>query len=79
MPELAVRRRRDGPPPDRVRARRRPRCDTAADLPGETYLDARPPVDDGRIELLRYVREQAVSRTLHRFGNLQGISPPSAG
>lgn len=34
------------------------------------YVDDRPVVGDGRIELLRYVREQAVSRTRHRFGNL---------
>jgi RHH-type proline utilization regulon transcriptional repressor/proline dehydrogenase/delta 1-pyrroline-5-carboxylate dehydrogenase len=47
----------------------------AADVPGDTYLDARPPVDDGRIELARYVREQAVSRTLHRFGNLTTVTP----
>jgi hypothetical protein len=24
----------------------------------------------GRVELLRYLREQAVSRTLHRYGNV---------
>jgi RHH-type proline utilization regulon transcriptional repressor/proline dehydrogenase/delta 1-pyrroline-5-carboxylate dehydrogenase len=34
------------------------------------FVDARPPVADGRIEGLRYRREQAISRTLHRFGNL---------
>lgn len=39
-------------------------------LPATTFLDDRPPIGDGRIELLRYVREQTVSRTLHRFGNL---------
>jgi RHH-type proline utilization regulon transcriptional repressor/proline dehydrogenase/delta 1-pyrroline-5-carboxylate dehydrogenase len=39
-------------------------------LPPTTFLDDRPPIGDGRIELLRYLREQAVSRTLHRFGNL---------
>ena len=27
---------------------------------------------NGRIELLHYLREQAVSRTLHRYGNLLG-------
>ena len=51
---------------------------TPADLPGDTYLDARPPIDDGRIELTRYVREQAVSRTLHRFGNLLGAGPSTS-
>jgi RHH-type proline utilization regulon transcriptional repressor/proline dehydrogenase/delta 1-pyrroline-5-carboxylate dehydrogenase len=30
---------------------------------------------DGRIELLHYVREQAVSRTLHRYGNLLARDP----
>ena len=34
------------------------------------HVDARPPVLLGRIELLRYLREQTVSRTLHRFGNV---------
>ncbi len=29
-----------------------------------------PVVANGRIELLNYVREQAISRTLHRFGNV---------
>ncbi|NNN16153.1 MAG: bifunctional proline dehydrogenase/L-glutamate gamma-semialdehyde dehydrogenase [Acidimicrobiaceae bacterium] len=40
------------------------------------YVDHRPPVTTGRIELLRYLREQAISTTLHRFGNLMG-SPAS--
>ncbi len=34
------------------------------------HLADSPVVADGRIELLHLVREQAVSRTLHRFGNL---------
>lgn len=41
-----------------------------ADLPVTIYVDDRPVVRNGRIELLRYVREQAVSTTLHRYGNL---------
>ena len=41
-----------------------------AGLPATTFLDDGPPIGDGRIELLRYLREQTVSRTLHRFGNL---------
>lgn len=46
-------------------------------LPPTTFLDDRSPIGDGRIELLRYLREQTVSRTLHRFGNLisSGRSP----
>lgn len=39
-------------------------------LPSTTFLDERVPIGDGRIELLRYLREQTVSRTAHRFGNL---------
>ena len=38
-----------------------------------TFLDDRPPIGDGRIELLRYLREQAVSCTRHRFGNLVSL------
>ena len=34
------------------------------------HVDARRPVLLGRVELLRYLREQTVSRTLHRFGNV---------
>lgn len=51
--------------PDRVRL-----LGTEA-VPGAapaTYVDDRPVVGDGRIELARYLREQAVSRTAHRFG-----------
>jgi len=35
-----------------------------------TFIDARPVLDNGRLEMPRYLREQAISRTLHRFGNL---------
>ena len=41
-------------------------------LPAATYVDRRAVVLSGRIELARYLREQAVSRTLHRFGNIVG-------
>ncbi|MFV1991456.1 MAG: hypothetical protein ACC652_12025, partial [Acidimicrobiales bacterium] len=34
------------------------------------YLDRGPAILNGRIELLRYVAEQSISRTRHRFGNL---------
>ena len=34
------------------------------------HLADAPVTANGRIELLHYLREQAVSRTLHRFGNL---------
>ena len=37
-----------------------------------TFVDDRTVVANGRIELQRYVREQAVSSTRHRFGNLAG-------
>lgn len=36
------------------------------------YLATEPVTAVGRIELLHYIREQAISRTLHRFGNLVG-------
>ena len=43
------------------------------------HVDARPPVLLGRVELLRYLREQTVSRTLHRFGNVvRPIDDPAA-
>lgn len=34
------------------------------------YLDSSEVVSEGRIELLKYLKEQAISQTLHRFGNL---------
>jgi RHH-type proline utilization regulon transcriptional repressor/proline dehydrogenase/delta 1-pyrroline-5-carboxylate dehydrogenase len=34
------------------------------------WVDATPVVPDGAIELTRWAREQAVSRTMHRHGNL---------
>ena len=34
------------------------------------HLATEPVTSSGRIELLHYLREQSVSRTLHRFGNL---------
>jgi RHH-type proline utilization regulon transcriptional repressor/proline dehydrogenase/delta 1-pyrroline-5-carboxylate dehydrogenase len=39
-------------------------------LEPHVHVDSRPPVLLGQVELLRYVREQTVSRTLHRFGNV---------
>jgi RHH-type proline utilization regulon transcriptional repressor/proline dehydrogenase/delta 1-pyrroline-5-carboxylate dehydrogenase len=41
-------------------------------------LDDSDAVDHGRIELLRWVREQAISQTMHRYGNVvsAGSSPP---
>ena len=41
-----------------------------AALEPDVHVDARPPVLLGRVELLRCLREQAVSRTLHRYGNV---------
>jgi len=34
------------------------------------HLAADPVTRDGRVELQHYVREQAVSSTRHRYGNL---------
>ena len=45
-------------------------------LEPRAHVDARRPVLLGRVELLRYLREQTVSRTLHRFGNV--VAPPDA-
>jgi RHH-type proline utilization regulon transcriptional repressor/proline dehydrogenase/delta 1-pyrroline-5-carboxylate dehydrogenase len=42
------------------------------ELQSQCYVDARPVVADGRIEGLRYRREQAVSQTLHRYGSVVG-------
>ncbi|HYD10798.1 MAG TPA: hypothetical protein VEA78_11915, partial [Acidimicrobiales bacterium] len=33
-------------------------------------VDDQPITPDGRVELLRWLREQAISRTTHRFGNV---------
>ncbi len=39
------------------------------DLAPGVSVDARPTVVSGRVELLRYLREQSVSITMHRFGS----------
>jgi RHH-type proline utilization regulon transcriptional repressor/proline dehydrogenase/delta 1-pyrroline-5-carboxylate dehydrogenase len=36
------------------------------------HVETEPPIASGRIELLRWLREQAISRTRHRYGNLLG-------
>jgi RHH-type proline utilization regulon transcriptional repressor/proline dehydrogenase/delta 1-pyrroline-5-carboxylate dehydrogenase len=41
----------------------------AANGTGVTVIDA-PVLANGRLELRWYLREQAVSRTLHRYGNV---------
>ena len=41
------------------------------------HVAAVPVLGSGRIELLHYLREQAISRTLHRFGNLTGAPTSS--
>ena len=42
------------------------------------FVDDREPLADGLVEGLRYRREQAVSRTLHRFGNVIVPTPEAA-
>ena len=37
------------------------------------HLADGPVTANGRVELLNYLKEQAISRTLHRFGNLTGV------
>ncbi len=65
--ELAARLLAD--PPDRVRVIGTRATElTGLELP--CFIDDRPVVADGRIEGLRYRREQAISRTLHRFGTV---------
>jgi RHH-type proline utilization regulon transcriptional repressor/proline dehydrogenase/delta 1-pyrroline-5-carboxylate dehydrogenase len=46
----------------------------AANATGVTVIDA-PVLANGRLELRWYLREQAVSRTLHRYGN---VTEPTA-
>ena len=52
-------------------------CDAAlrraANAAGVAVLDA-PPLANGRLELRYYLREQAVSQTVHRYGNLMDIT-----
>jgi RHH-type proline utilization regulon transcriptional repressor/proline dehydrogenase/delta 1-pyrroline-5-carboxylate dehydrogenase len=56
-------------PPDRIRVigTRSPALDALEQL---CFVDHSPVVADGLVEGLRYRKEQSVSRTLHRFGNL---------
>jgi RHH-type proline utilization regulon transcriptional repressor/proline dehydrogenase/delta 1-pyrroline-5-carboxylate dehydrogenase len=56
---------------DRVRALglAEPDLRSAAFEAGVHYADD-PVTTDGRIELLHYLREQAISRTTHRYGNV---------
>jgi RHH-type proline utilization regulon transcriptional repressor/proline dehydrogenase/delta 1-pyrroline-5-carboxylate dehydrogenase len=67
-----------------VRGRVRVVGDESATLPGELAAEdvtvlAQPVLATGRRELLTVLREQAVSRTLHRFGHLPpgGLTPVS--
>ena len=41
------------------------------------HVADQPVVTAGRVELLHYVREQSISRTLHRFGNLVSVATGS--
>jgi hypothetical protein len=41
----------------------------------DLFLDDRTPVADGSIELHRWSREQAVSITAHRHGNIRPTLP----
>ena len=56
-------------PPDRIRVvGTKPAALSALDA--VCFVDDRAVVADGLVEGLRYRREQSISRTLHRFGNL---------
>ena len=48
----------------------------AAAVAAEVDVIDEPVVTSGRLEMRWYLREQAVSRTLHRFGNLIGGAAP---
>ncbi|HEX4017897.1 MAG TPA: bifunctional proline dehydrogenase/L-glutamate gamma-semialdehyde dehydrogenase [Frankiaceae bacterium] len=63
-----------GAPPDALRVLGTRPPEFAA-LAHECFVDDAIPLADGVIEGLRYRREQAVSRTLHRFGNVVAVAP----
>ena len=44
----------------------------ASAVAAEVDVIDEPVVASGRLEMRWYLREQAISRTLHRFGNLLG-------
>ena len=48
----------------------------AAHRAGFDWIDA-PIVANGRLELRFWMREQAVSRTLHRYGQISEFQPDS--
>jgi RHH-type proline utilization regulon transcriptional repressor/proline dehydrogenase/delta 1-pyrroline-5-carboxylate dehydrogenase len=45
-----------------------------AAIAAEVDLVDAPVTASGRLELRWYLREQAISQTLHRFGNLVGVA-----
>ena len=70
-PDEALAARLPGLALDRVRVPGKvPDVLRAAAHDAELLLDDAPVVAHPRIELLRYLREQSVTRTLHRYGNL---------
>jgi RHH-type proline utilization regulon transcriptional repressor/proline dehydrogenase/delta 1-pyrroline-5-carboxylate dehydrogenase len=48
-----------------------PAARAAANAAGVTVIDA-PVLANGRLELRWYLREQTVSRVIHRYGNMPG-------
>jgi hypothetical protein len=64
---VAERSRATAPDALRVVGTRPPEFDS---IPTTCFVNDATPVADGLVEGLRYRREQAVSRTLHRFGNV---------
>ena len=57
-------------PSDRVRLIAADPAPTLALLPTDRWVDIERPTAHGRVELVKWVREQTVSRTLHRHGRL---------
>jgi RHH-type proline utilization regulon transcriptional repressor/proline dehydrogenase/delta 1-pyrroline-5-carboxylate dehydrogenase len=41
----------------------------------DRYIATAPPVSDGRVELLHYIKEQSISYEYHRYGNITEIPP----
>ncbi len=60
----------------RLRASASERLRLAA-LDAAVVVDDAPLVADGRIELLHWLREQSISITAHRYGNLASAPMPS--
>ena len=41
----------------------------------DMYIATAPPVKQGRIELLHYIKEQSISFEYHRYGSISEVPP----